>query len=452
MRSAPHTAPVITKIHFPFDVPTSPRSVRTTEKTEPLFVFEKNGDYGRSAGVIIDSNNVYYNHRPVHSNDNKISGDSNNKCRSNVNQNNDYGVTMEKRNTDGPIKENLMRMKHFTDDNYGGGDELNSNGYSKYSRKEMAARSAYGANATASSSKVSKQYPHDYGYAHTKKAQRFDHTLFPFDREAVSSQDDWCKDFGNKYYDTPSPDGDYYKHFGGTRDGHEMMMTDANKRMDALDAFDSGKKQQSEHMNQPQKMSKYDTPAPTFTNISKSDAFTPNPTQHKSNTNECSKATRNEMSRAFEASPFAQNGNELLDFGDKSVSKFEQIPPKSLDAFRIYQDTSSSLKKQQQTTPPTSQTHSNMDTAVYGAATSPLPDLRVDFFTEAVESANARKRSSCVEYTMKQPAQQLIQLNDNSPSGFNTGTGINVTPNPMDESTAGCTQTPRATIVVQQVQ
>lgn len=71
---------------------------------------------------------------------------------------------------------------------------------------------------------------------------------------------------------------------------------------------------------------------------------------------------------------------------------------------------------------------------------------------------NLQKRHSYVEITMKQ-----ISTSDMSPSMSSTNisianagntSGINVTSNPMDETstTVTCTtQTPRATIVVQQV-
>lgn len=91
-------------------------------------------------------------------------------------------------------------------------------------------------------------------------------------------------------------------------------------------------------------------------------------------------------------------------------------------------------------------------------ATSPVPDLRVDFFTEAMD--NVQKRHSYVEITMKQinasssdMSSSLSNTNMSISNATNT-MGINVTSNPMDETAANVTcttQTPRATIVVQQV-
>lgn len=89
-------------------------------------------------------------------------------------------------------------------------------------------------------------------------------------------------------------------------------------------------------------------------------------------------------------------------------------------------------------------------------ASSPVPNLRVDFFAEPMD--NTQKRHSYVEITMKQ-----ISATDVSPTMSTTNisiansgssSGINVTSNPMDDTstTVTCTtQTPRATIVVQQV-
>lgn len=93
------------------------------------------------------------------------------------------------------------------------------------------------------------------------------------------------------------------------------------------------------------------------------------------------------------------------------------------------------------------------------SATSPVPDLRVDFFSEPMD--NVQKRHSYVEITMKQMNASPSDMMSPSMSSTNisianagNSTGINVTSNPMDETTATVTcttQTPRATIVVQQV-
>lgn len=73
-------------------------------------------------------------------------------------------------------------------------------------------------------------------------------------------------------------------------------------------------------------------------------------------------------------------------------------------------------------------------------ATPPLPDLRIDFFTETNQNDildNCQNVSS-----------SSLQVN-NSGGGVCGSGSINVTSNPME--TAVCTQPPRATIVVQQV-
>lgn len=89
-----------------------------------------------------------------------------------------------------------------------------------------------------------------------------------------------------------------------------------------------------------------------------------------------------------------------------------------------------------------------------------MPDLRVDFFTEPMDS-NMQKRHSYVEITMKQivspsdisPSMSSTNINIVNSTGINVN-NVNVTSNPMDDTatTVACTtQTPRATIVVQQV-
>lgn len=99
---------------------------------------------------------------------------------------------------------------------------------------------------------------------------------------------------------------------------------------------------------------------------------------------------------------------------DQIASKFEQIPPKPLDAFHhtvqpeLHYTTTSSAQ----------QSTSFTDTTV--------PNLRIDYFAES---------------------KKMDTLDDSQKLTHNPG-AINVTPNPMD--TPVCTQ-PRATIVVQQV-
>lgn len=111
---------------------------------------------------------------------------------------------------------------------------------------------------------------------------------------------------------------------------------------------------------------------------------------------------------------------------DQIASKFDQIPPKSLDAFHhtvqpeihhTTTNTSSSLSSS--STSSSAQSTSFTDTTV--------PNLRIDYFAES-------KLNDTLDDSQK--------LTHNNPGA------INVTSNPMD--TPVCTQ-PRATIVVQQV-
>lgn len=74
-------------------------------------------------------------------------------------------------------------------------------------------------------------------------------------------------------------------------------------------------------------------------------------------------------------------------------------------------------------------------------ATPPLPDLRIDFFTET-------NQNDILDNCQNVSSSSSLKLN-NSGGGVCGSGSINVTSNPME--TAVCTQPPRATIVVQQV-
>lgn len=166
----------------------------------------------------------------------------------------------------------------------------------------------------------------------------------------------------------------------------------------------------------------------------------------------------------------AKEQNSVSQF-EQIASKFDKIPPKSQqsDAFRMYnpdiKESTSILSLKMHSNPcklTLSQQQINQvnEQNQYGATTSPVPDLRVDFFSESRDQ-NAQKRHSFVEITLK---QIVPPLSDASPSKIfstitsnntinSSASGINVTSNPMDDTTSvTCTtQTPRATIVVQQV-
>lgn len=466
--SAPHTAPVITKIHFPFDAPKSPRSVRTTEKAEPQFTFDNSSRAAAEAacGVItLDGSSVYYNRHHRKSESTIGSG----RLR------NYYADASE---LNGGAAEKSGRQPY---DDQGYFDESHSSGrQSKYSRKETPSWKNRFEHVPPAKSK-----PNQPDYVRKKSAPRFDDTMFPFDREALDfepngSPGDWYKgrflsNYGSNHYDTPSPDYDCYESFcdaarTGARKSNVSATSDVRlfKELTRLSNRQLDEQQQQQRMKPlPSKMSKYDESTPKMScmnmtstsshhsqnNISAPDAFCPLP----ANTSDTTTTTITTIVTS-NVVPSADDSKTVFSKFEQIASMFDQIPPKSSDAFRAcaapaaadasaqYINCNSVTPSQPQQPAQSPSKHAGGDPLTpFGTIPSPVPDLRVDFFTETSngEGHFGQKRHSYVDCIRP-------ELSGSSEASI-AGMGINVTPNPMDE-TAGCaSQAPRATIVVQQV-
>ncbi|XP_055306565.1 uncharacterized protein LOC129570867, partial [Sitodiplosis mosellana] len=484
--NAPHTAPLISKKHFPFDAPTSPRSVRTTEKSEALFTFEKRTDLtttdydddhingsGYENGcskVIVEGNKVYYHGTSNYKSDNKISNGNGEAHRYYRHDKLDKEDACESSSTSSSTlttttAATMQRLMHMTDENYY--DEQTYSSYSKYSRRDGPWKNRHG--GSNKSNKATKSYTTDYAAFNSsgnssggsnKKPHHGDDTMFPFDRASMTydsmgdnNSPEWTKrhlsSYGNKYYDSPSPDYDYYEQFRSAPRKSTASNVSSDGRL--LKELASLSRKQS------LKMSNYDPPpSPSNTtnttnhttiktdqnhqfknHISDSDAFSlpkPNAKTNSTSPENTTIITTTTHNNATTISIVSQSSN-LSCANDRThpVSQFEQIASK-------FDKIPSKVSPYDPHEP---------------AATSPVPDLRVDFFSEPMD--HLQKRHSYVEITMKQ-----ISASDMSPSMSSTNisianagntSGINVTSNPMDETstTVTCTtQTPRATIVVQQ--
>lgn len=291
--TAPHTAPLISKKHFPFDAPSSPRSVQTIQKNEALFTFDKHaesidessirggGGCGGSSGyenggskVIVDGNKVYYHGSSSYKCDNKISNGNGGDARYRGHDK----LTMEKENActaDGTST--MQRLKHLTDDSYYN-DQTYCSSYSKYSRRDGSWKSRHGSSSNKSpnsSNKATKPYSSEYA-AYTKSGntsnkKHSDDTMFPFDRATVTydaggggdgsggggggATSEWAKrpSYANSYYDSPSPDGnscgDYYEKF-----------RNAQRKSTASTTSVDGRALKELSRKQSLKLSKYDLP------------------------------------------------------------------------------------------------------------------------------------------------------------------------------------------------
>lgn len=287
--TAPHTAPLTSKKHFPFDAPSSPRSVQTIQKNEALFTFDKHvdsidensyrgGGYENGGSkVIVDGNKVYYHGSSNYKCDNKISNGNGGDARYRGHDK----LAMEKENactTDATSP--MQRLKHLTDDSYYN-DQTYCSSYSKYSRRDGSWKSRHERHGSSSnkssnsSNKATKPYPSEYA-AYTKSGstsnkKHSDDTMFPFDRAATydaggdgsggggggggGGTSDWAKrpSYASSYYDSPSPDGnsgDYYEKF---RNAQQRKSTASTTSADGRALKELSRKQSL-------KMSKYDLP------------------------------------------------------------------------------------------------------------------------------------------------------------------------------------------------
>lgn len=346
-------------------MPTSPRSVRTTtEKNEALFIFEKRTDFtddningsGYENGcskVVVEGNKVYYHGSSNHKSDNKVSNGSSDTARYRHEK-----FQMEKEN-ECESSSKIQRIRHMIDENYY--DEQTCSSYSKYSRRDGPWKNRLGgSNKSNSSNKATKPYPSDYtafnsssssgsgsGSGNSTKKQ-FDDTMFPFDRAAFSydagseNNIEWTKrnqssyrNSNNNYYDSSSPDYDYYEQFRS-----------AQRKSTASNASSDGrllKELSSQSRKQSLKMSKYDhPPSPSLSikndqnhefknHISEPDAFSIPNAKLNAKTNSTSPdnttiITTSSHNNATSISIVSQSSNSIND--RNPFSKFEQIASK----------------------------------------------------------------------------------------------------------------------------
>lgn len=516
----------------PFDTANnSPRSARIDNEHDQLFTYEQcnnssdldecidaNGFKHGSSGVIVDGNKVYYNHNHFH-------GSSNSQLSQRINN----GNSCEQNSTVGGNK----YASHKQSNAYASGthcaDKENKCGPS-IPRDDRSAADGAGysrfaglhdvsgiwkkrhVNADGPTKNTSKSFANEYDS--DANDQRYDSTMFPFDRTAIAYEDQNSGGSGSSggglerrrsgkyqmhatssssYYDSSSPENDssYEQSSHRKSDGRQYKeMTIITRK----------KQPQQKHQPLSAKLSKYDSHKASISSkndhhhsqnhISDPDAFitTTDATAIITNTNtstnantSTSTANSNKPIQNYDdhANPShwsnaTDHNNSILQF-EQIASKFDKMPPKcgQSETFHMRADIHESVSvlslhmhatpcKLTLSQPNTAQsTNSASDPYAPAGNTSPMPDLRVDFFAEPV--SESQKRHSFVEIHLKQVGAGADgPANDTSPKSVHScnatltnHTGINVTPNPMDETTAAVTcttsQAPRATIVVQQV-
>ncbi|KAG4069972.1 hypothetical protein HA402_015196 [Bradysia odoriphaga] len=386
---APRTAPITSTTHFPFDTPTSPKSVRSFEKNQSLFTFAKDsypyptantvGTVGTAATTTAQRGGAKVIKNGCTRDEEKENEKRWEQSKFLLRKFNDVLVD----ETD--IDDCKMEKKDIS---------LKSRNRFLNSFKNLSNKDRYGSNSKINSAPV-------VGLARRDSDSVPDTTMFPFDREAIdyeriqrecfAVEEDpdgfpYCFDTDSSVIDTESPA--YEKpYFDSPSKSYQKF------KMDKYSGYPSNSDifYQYTMISQQESMLSYEkyNRKPNKYDKRKSDAFIPKLNE----------------SVAISVSKF-----------DQIASKFEQIPPKPLDAFHHtvqpelhYTSTASSAQ----------QSTSFTDTTV--------PNLRIDYFAESKQADNA--------------------LDDGQKLAHNSLGAINVTPNPMDAPV--CTQ-PRATIVVQQ--
>lgn len=402
-------------------------------------------------------------------------------------------------------------------------DDQNYSSYGKYSRRDGSNsggtwknhhRHEHNKNSDAHindvSSKLTKPYSiTDYPFNSDSNLNKkhFDDTMFPFDRATVAydprdNNIEWKTNKTNKrqshgsnnYYDSSSPEYDAYEHnqYRKSDERHFKESTLSMRKQklptSKLSKYEyelssSSMKNENHSKNHISDLDAFSLSSINKSNSKINSAATSNDnttitatittTAFNSNANTVSivNTITNQTSNAqTNVCHSAKEHNSVSQF-EQIASKFDKIPPKSQqsDAFRMYnpdiKESTSILSLKMHSNPcklTLSQQQINQvnEQNQYGVTTSPVPDLRVDFFSESMNQ-NAQKRHSFVEITLKQivpplsdasPSKTFSTITSNNTINSNAS-GINVTSNPMDDTTSvTCTtQTPRATIVVQQV-
>lgn len=302
--------------------------------------------------VIVDGNKVYYHGSSNYKSDNKISnGNGDSRYRHDkLDKENACDATSSSSST-------MQRLKHMPDENYY--DEQTYSSYSKYSRRDGPWKNRHGgSNKSNSSNKTTKPYSSDYmsynssggsgGSASNSNKKHFDDTMFPFDRatmqyDASENSIEWTKRhltssaYSNNYYDSPSPDYDYYEQF-----------RNAPRKSTASNVSSDGrllKELASLSRKQSLKMSKYEPPSSPSTtikndqnlqfknHISESDAFCLPITKSNAKINSTSPdnttiiTTTNTHNNATSCNIVNQSSNNSAN-DRNSVSQFEQIASK----------------------------------------------------------------------------------------------------------------------------
>lgn len=447
-------------VHFPFDIPASPKSVRSIEKNQSLFTF---GEGSIQHGKI---------HEFAASTD----------CKDDEKENKRYANQSKYLLS----KENVSLLKQANDVNekiIADGEDSNKKGSGDIclksrnrfltSIKNMSSTKEKNSPNAKLNSAPTASTKRDSNVYDSSAFSQTDTTMFPFDRESIdyeriqrecfavepspllpNSEYPFSYDPDNISYDEESPiyDKSYFEsplHRNGSKTQERYQIDTIGSNI--FEQYQMIAQQESFQLYEKRSYRRNNSLHQKYENLSELDAFSPRPSEKLKKMSDL----HHHQHKQLAVSKFEQ-----------IATKFNQIPPKSLDAFNNHYTqhdshhshhhyTKSHHYHQYQSAALPPQPSSSSGSVNPTRETPPLlPNLRVDFFAETnvddtLDNCQKTLASTAAVVLVGETLTTSVAAVAGTTTNNSASAGaINVTPNPMD--TAVCTQ-PRATIVVQQV-
>lgn len=454
---AARTAPVSSMVHFPFDIPASPKSVRSIEKNQSLFTFGEGSLQQKQINEFAASTACKDDEE-----ENKRHANQSKYLLSKEN------VSLLKQAND--VNEKIIADGEDSNKKGSGDISLKSRNRFLTSIKNMSSTKEKNTSNSKLNSAPAASTKRDSNVYDSSSFSQTDTTMFPFDRESIdyeriqrecfavepspllpNSEFPFSYEPDNISYDEDSPiyDKSYFEspiHRNGSKANERYQIDTIGSNI--FEQYQMIAQQESFQLYEKRSYRRNNSLHQKYENLSELDAFSPRPSDKLKKMSDIHHHQHKQLS----VSKFEQ-----------IATKFNQIPPKSLDAFNNQNNqherhhshhhyTKPHHYHQYQSAALPSQPSSSSGSVNLTRETPPLlPNLRVDFFAET----NVDDTLDICQKTLASTAAATVLVGETlttSVAGTTTNSAsagaINVTPNPMD--TAVCTQ-PRATIVVQQV-
>lgn len=446
-------------VHFPFDIPASPKSVRSIEKNQSLFTFGEGSIQQKQIHEFATSTAC--------KDDEKENKRHANQSKSLLSKEN---VSLLKQAND--VNEKIIADGEDNNKKGSGDISLKSRNRFLTSIKNMSSTKEKNSSTVKLNSAPAASSKRDSKVYDSSSFSQTDTTMFPFDRESIdyeriqrecfavepspplpSSEFPFSYDPDNISYDEDSPiyDKSYFEspiHRNGSKANERYQIDTIGSNI--FEQYQMIAQQESFQLYEKRSYRRNNSLHQKYENLSELDAFSPRPSDKLKKMNE----PHHHQHKQLSVSKFEQ-----------IATKFNQIPPKSLDAFNNHYTQHDSHHSHHHYTK-THHYHQYQSAAVpsqsssFSVSVNPsrempplLPNLRVDFFAETnvddiLDNCQKALASTAASVLVAETLATSVAAAAGTTTTSASAGAINVTPNPMD--TAVCTQ-PRATIVVQQV-